>query len=400
MKIGDKNMSSNAFAVSIASLFIASFIAFNWYVRYEVSGSKAAKYLANNEIRTKRVDARIADSYAGISERNFARQAFDNYAFESFEVDANLLEEDLNVLNKGTLADFQPTVAGASHEVLIPSRGNLQVNNVSFMEPRPFVNSSIVETGNVEYALANDLNLKKFNYYVGLGFQPAFGVSNYYNRNFAQEFTSETFTTHINSELVSENKSLVWGVGGNVYAGVQFKNGISLEMGVAYNEMSGTARYAVEHIYEKEIQRLEWIVSGEDDVQAFYSSDFVQETDMDTISTVVSRSVLSVPLHLNYSLDLGKVSPFVSIGSSLNFTSNGEQNMHSTFQKKNVLIAESKGLSQINLSVGAGVDVALTSTISARIKPAYEFGLWSNNPTYFEGHLDNLNLHTGLLYRF
>ena len=390
----NKKMNKKSFAGATALVFLFSFFAFNIYTGYELRHSKLDEYKSSNNFHAKRVNAKIAASFEGISELETLEKQSENYALA-------------NLNNRKAVApsEIVSSIAASNSESIQTERSffNLEKalasNKIDFKIHEDFAEISI-SSDETEYALESNSKSKNLNFYLGLAFVPKLGILNYNNSSYSKNFTADIFKEHTSADVKWVDESLVIGFGGQVFGGVMFSNGISVEGGVAFSKIEGNAAYHFEHKYIREVERLEWVVTGEDEAEALVTKDYVESVALDTVSSTFSRSSFNLPLTLNYSFDLGRIKPFVSAGASVNVVTNGNQNIYSSFQRKSSILEETSGINQLNIQAGIGVDIEISNRFNARIKPAIDFGVWNKNPEYLNGNLRDLSIQTGLYYKF
>ena len=391
----NKKIDKKSFAGATALVFLISFFAFNAYTGYELSRSKLDGYRSYNDFHAKRVNAKIVASFEGISELKYLEKQSENYALASLD-------------NRKAVAVFTPVesvspIVSSNSESLQTERPFFKLekastsNKIDFTNIEDFAKISI-SPGEIVYALES--KSKRLNFYLGLAVIPKLGILNYNNPSYSKNFTADIFEEHTSAAIKWTDESLVIGLGGQVFGGVMFSNGISIEGGVTFSEISGKAAYRFEHKYIREVERLEWVVTGEDEAEALVTKDYVEALALDTVSSTFSRSSFNLPLTLNYSFDFGRIKPFVSAGISWNVVTSGNQNIYSSFQRKSSIVEESLGVNQLNLQAGIGVDIEISNRFIARIKPAIDFGVWNKNPEYLNGNLRDLSIQTGFYYTF
>ena len=392
-------MSEKTFAASVLAMFLLSFIGFSAYLSYEVKHSKVALYKARNKSHSYKVRARIVNSYEGIAELNKMRTEESNtkaLMLPNYKV----LAQENQLLASAQIEDLLSIAA--SNSVLISSEPEIAesaVQNIVKIQPSAinlFVEKNRDELAQPKIDYVND---KALYWYLGGGIAAVVGVKNYFNTENTFDYTTQHFADHKKTEVLYEQQQLVKGFNVSAFAGVQLSNNISLELGVGYQEITGASKYAVEHSYIKEFQRLEWVVTGEDDAKAVSISDYVETVSNDTITGNFNRQMVIVPLNVNYAVQVGKFKPFVSVGANLNLTASGSNTKYSSMQDLVATYSESTGLNQISATIGLGADYDINSNLSLRIKPSYEVGLWNRNPSYFKGNVQNLSLQTGLIYK-
>lgn len=391
----NRNMTKKTFTAASVAVFVLSFFTFNAYVLYDVKYSKLSQYKRLNEYHAKRVNSKIANSFGAISElSSFENQAenFSNKYIQKNQLPLNksiIERQDENNSNEDQLIaiNFDKLTPEIVEELMLP---NLNENLI--------FTSSI--SSSEDYALESIPTVGKLNFYVGASFSGKIGLEDYTNSRFSQSYTTDVFKEHISSEVISEEKSMVLGYGGQAFTGVEFANGLSIESGVSIVKMKGSSVYSFEHKYIREIERLEWVVTGEDDAEEVLSKDYVETTAIDTVLSVFSRNITQVPLVINYTLDFGRIKPFASAGISASIVTSGHQTNSSSFQNKSNVTVESSAINQVNFNVGIGVDIEITKNILARVKPSFEMGLWNKNPEYLNGNLKDLSIQTGVYYKF
>lgn len=394
MSLLNKKMNKKSFAGAVALVFLFSFFVFNIYTGYELRHSKLDEYKSSNNFHAKRVNAKIAASFEGISELKTLEKQSENYALAS-----------LNNRKAVAPSEIVSSIAASNSESIQTERSffylekALASNKIDFKIHEDFAEISI-SSDETKYALESNSKSKNLNFYLGLALVPKLGILNYNNSNYYKNFTADIFKEHTRSAVKWVDESLVIGFGGQVFGGVMFSNGISVEGGVAFSKIRGNAAYHFEHKYIREVERLEWVVTGEDEAEALVKKDYVESVALDTVSSTFSRSSFNLPLTLNYSFDLGRIKPFVSASAIVNVVTNGNQNIYSSFQRKSSILEETLGINQLNIQAGIGVDIEISNRFNARIKPAIDFGVWNKNPEYLNGNLRDLSIQTGLYYKF
>lgn len=397
MSFLNRKINKKSFAGAAALVFLFSFFAFNTYTSYELKHSKLDQYKSANDFHSKRVNAKISESFEGISELNALEKRSRNYTLANLGIRTNVLESSaLLVVEQVSDLNGEQT---QNERVLFNLEKISIANDLVFMLNE---NSSGISLlfNETEYALTSPSKFNNLNFYVGLAFNSRLGLLNYNNPDYSKSFTAAVFKEHTNAAIKWVNQSLIMGVGGQVFGGVMLRNGISIEGGIAYSSISGSAAYRIEHNYIRETERLEWIVTGESNAETVLTKDYVESVAIDTISSTFSRSSFNLPLTLNYTFDLGRIKPFVSAGASVNIVASGNQNIYSSFQRKSAIIEESQGINQLNLQAGIGVDIEISNRFNARIKPSIDFGVWNTNPEYMNGNLRDLSIQTALYYKF
>ncbi|MDE0772747.1 MAG: hypothetical protein OSB25_11170 [Salibacteraceae bacterium] len=397
MSFLNRKINKKSFAGAAALVFLFSFFAFNTYTSYELKHSKLDQYKSANDFHSKRVNAKISESFEGISELNALEKRSRNYTLANLGIRTNVLESSaLLVVEQVSDLNGEQT---QNERVLFNLEKISIANDLVFMLNE---NSSGISLlfNETEYALTSPSKFNNLNFYVGLAFNSRLGLLNYNNPDYSKSFTAAVFKEHTNAAIKWVNQSLIMGVGGQVFGGVMLRNGISIEGGIAYSSISGSAAYRIEHNYIRETERLEWIVTGESNAETVLTKDYVESVAIDTISSTFSRSSFNLPLTLNYTFDLGRIKPFVSAGASVNIVASGNQNIYSSFQRKSAIIEESQGINQLNLQAGIGVDIEISNRFNARIKPSIDFGVWNKNPEYMNGNLRDLSIQTALYYKF
>ncbi|MDC1204557.1 outer membrane beta-barrel protein [Salibacteraceae bacterium] len=402
MSFTNKNINEKSFAGIVALMFLLSFFAFNSYTGYEVKHSKIDRYKYLNNYHSKRVNAKIATSFKGLSElKSFEKQS------ENYHLDYSVRMAKRNFAQDIPAKDYSSNVQPLISSVAPRSESaDFELEKMPYARNIDFILNPVETFGlmptrdEVEYALDQKSKFKQVNFYLGLAVNSKFGVSNYHNANYAEQFTAGIFKDYVSSSVKMMDESIAIGYGGQVFGGVNLNNGISIEGGVAILKISGNSVYNIEHSYIREVERTEWIVTGENDYEAIVATDFVESNAFDTVSSSFSRNVIQVPLNVNYSFDFGRVKPFVTAGVNVLFTSKGSQNMYSSFQDKSVVTNDLKGLNQLNLQAGVGVDIEISSRFNARIKPTLDVGVWNENPVYMNGNLRDFSIQTGLYYKF
>lgn len=397
MSFLNRKINKKSFAGAAALVFLFSFFAFNTYTSYELKHSKLDQYKSANDFHSKRVNAKISESFEGISELNALEKRSRNYTLANLGIRTNVLESSaLLVVEQVSDLNGEQT---QNERVLFNLEKISIANDLVFMLNE---NSSGISLlfNETEYALTSPSKFNNLNFYVGLAFNSRLGLLNYNNPDYSKSSTAAVFKEHTNAAIKWVNQSLIIGVGGQVFGGVMLRNGISIEGGIAYSSISGSAAYRIEHNYIRETERLEWIVTGESNAETILTKDYVESVAIDTISSTFSRSSFNLPLTLNYTFDLGRIKPFVSAGASVNIVASGNQNIYSSFQRKSAIIEESQGINQLNLQAGIGVDIEISNRFNARIKPSIDFGVWNTNPEYMNGNLRDLSIQTALYYKF
>lgn len=397
MSFLNRKMNKKSFAGTAALVFLFSFFTFNTYTSYELKHSKLEEYKSANDFHSKRVNAKISESFEGISELNALENRSRNYTLANLGTRTNVLESSA-LLDIRQISDLN-SVKTQNERVLFSLEKVSIVNDVVFTLKENRCGISLL-SNETDYALASPSKFNNLNFYVGLTFNSRLGLSNYNNPDYSKSFTADVFREHTNAAIKWIDQSLIMGVGGQVFGGVMLKNGISIEVGVAYSSISGSASYRIEHNYIREIERLEWIVTGESDAETVLTKDYLESVALDTISSTFSRSSFNLPLTLNYTFDLGRIKPFVSAGASVNIVASGNQYIYSSFQERSSMLKESQGINQLNLQAGIGVDIEISNRFNARIKPSIDFGVWNKNPEYMNGNLRDLSIQTGLFYKF
>ena len=392
----DRKINKKFFAGAAALIVLFSFFAFNTYTSYELKHSKLNQYKSANDFHSKRVNAKISESFEGISELNALEKRFGNYTLANLGIRTNVLESSALLVTKQV---SELNIEQTQNESVLFNLEKVSIaNDLLTLNENSFSTSLLFNE--TEYALTSPSKFNNLNFYLGFAFNSRLGLLNYHNPDYSKSFTAAIFKEHTNAAIKWVDQSLIMGVGGQVFGGVMLKNGISIEGGIAYSSISGSAAYRIEHNYIREIERLEWIVTGESDAVTVLTKDYVESVALDTISSMFSRNSFNLPLTLNYTFDLGRIKPFVSAGASVNIVANGNQNIYSSLQRRLAIIEESQGINQLNLQAGIGVDIEISNRFSARIKPSIDFGVWNKNPEYMNGDLRDLSIQTALYYKF